>query len=58
MIDNTDCFAYIPFGNHGKCSILNNADCQFCKFFKTREEFIEGLKKYPPDINKFVPRKK
>lgn len=58
MVDNNECFAYIPFGNHGKCGILNHADCQFCSFFKTKEEFQKDLAKYPPDLSKFVMAKR
>ena len=58
MINKSECFAYIPFGSHGRCAVLSGADCDCCSFFKTREQYQEDLVKYPPDMLKFVPRRK
>lgn len=42
----TDCFAYRP----KYCTILTEMICKTrkCSFYKTKEQFEEGLKKYPP----------
>lgn len=58
MIDKTDCFAFIPYGCKGRCGVLSSKTCESCSFYKTREQYQEELVKYPPDLLKFVPRKK
>lgn len=41
-----DCFAFKP----SRCSVLTEMICKTrkCSFYRTRKQFIEGLKKYPP----------
>lgn len=58
MINRSDCFAYVQRGNRGRCEILKNADCDCCSFFKTIEQYKEDLIKYPPNLLKYIPRKK
>lgn len=41
---NKECFAYKP----GKCYVTTYDNCRECKFFKTLDEYIDGLNKYPP----------
>ena len=43
---NKTCFAY----KNGECSVLMNMFCAAgrCSFFKTREQYRDDLKKYPP----------
>ncbi|OLS02442.1 hypothetical protein [Tissierella creatinophila] len=43
LITNEGCFA--DLGN--ECDILKDKDCYKCNFYKTKEQYEEGLKKYP-----------
>lgn len=36
-----DCFAM----KYGKCTVLNETECENCKFFKSKEQFKEENKK-------------
>ena len=58
MIDKQDCFRYMPYGNKGKCTVLNVTTCKKCSFYKTKEQFQEDLEKYPPDPTKFTQKKR
>ena len=42
---NRKCFAY----KEGNCYVTTYTDCRKCVYFKTLDEYIEGLKKYPPN---------
>lgn len=46
IVEQRSCFAYHP----KQCRVLTEMLCKKkkCPFFKTREQFIEDLKKYPP----------
>ena len=48
----TDCFAY----KAKYCAVLTEMICKSrkCTFYKTKEQFDEELKKYPP-IKKMIP---
>ncbi len=52
MIDREDCFAFRINGKTRKCVALSKTPCSECSFFKTQEEFMEDLEKYPPDFDK------
>ena len=43
----TDCFGYNPRAK--RCTIMTETICEDrnCSFYKTREEYAEGLQKYP-----------
>lgn len=45
-MEKRDCFAYSK-ENATKCNILITKNCVGCRFYKTREQYEEGLKKYP-----------
>lgn len=47
MITNKECFAYTTKNKKSKCVALNVDNCENCNFFKTKEEYEAGLKKYP-----------
>lgn len=36
-----DCFAM----KYGKCTVLNETECENCKFYKTKEQFKAEAKK-------------
>lgn len=43
-IYKTSCFGYcITRGGGIKCSALKDIDCQNCKFFKTRSDYINNV---------------
>ena len=46
-LEKTDCFAYCTKNVKPSCSALTEMICKNgeCKFYKTREQFYEGLKK-------------
>ena len=46
-----DCFAYRGCRSKERCSALNELYCQneHCTFFKTKEEFNDGVRKYGGD---------
>ncbi len=54
MINKSDCFSFRKAGIVGRCLILETKTCDKCKFYKTKEQFKEDLKKYPPDYSKLT----
>ena len=45
-MEKRDCFAYSK-ENATKCNILITKNCAGCRLYKTREQYEEGLRKYP-----------
>lgn len=47
MVIRRDCFAY---GTAKRCRILTEVICgtDDCKFYKTKKQYREDFKKYPP----------
>ncbi|MBO7697375.1 MAG: hypothetical protein J6T10_32500 [Methanobrevibacter sp.] len=46
-LEETDCFAYCTKNVKPSCSVLTSMMCKKgeCKFYKTMEQFYDGLKK-------------
>ena len=44
---NKECFAHRTVNGYEKCIALKEMKCNNCKFFKTIDEYEDGLKKYP-----------
>ena len=47
-----ECFAIRIVANTKKCIALNNINCENCKFYKSYEQHVKDLIKYPWDENK------
>ena len=47
-----DCFGYNP----KKCEIIEDTDCENCKFYKPIEEYIKELEKRPPVFQSCVDK--
>ena len=52
MLTKEDCFAFRLKGKIRRCNAMDKVPCDECTFYKSREEFIQDLKKYPPDLSK------
>jgi len=52
MLTKEDCFAFRLKGKVRKCNAMDKVPCDECTFYKSRETFIQELKKYPPDLSK------